>query len=289
MDNQVMDWWPSPAKLNLFLHILGRNEKGYHLLQTLFQMLDVGDKLAFTLTDDEKITMSSPLDGVPDEENLIIRAARLLQSTCNISHGAVITLNKILPMGGGIGGGSSNAATTLVALNELWNCKLNTTQLAELGLSLGADVPIFVHGETAFASGVGEQIHPVAVPGQWFLVANPGIHVSTADVFAAPELKRDTKAMRWQDYKFEETQNDCQTLVTNKHPEVAKLLQWLVHYAPSRMTGTGACVFATFESEAQAREVQAKLPGRWNSFVAQGVDQSPLKVKQQAVRAASDN
>ncbi len=284
-----MDWWPSPAKLNLFLHILGRNEQGYHLLQTLFQMLDVGDKLAFTLTDDEKITMDRPLDGVPDEQNLIIRAARLLQSSCGISNGAVITLDKVLPMGGGIGGGSSNAATTLVALNELWNCKLNTTQLAALGLSLGADVPIFIHGETAFASGVGEQIHPVHIEQQWYLVANPGIHVSTAEVFAAPELKRDTPAIRWQDYNFEKTQNDCQILVTNTHPEVAKLLQWLVHYAPSRMTGTGACVFATFASEAQAREVQAKLPKKWNSFVAKGVKQSPLKVKLQAVRAASDS
>ncbi|MCW8090674.1 4-(cytidine 5'-diphospho)-2-C-methyl-D-erythritol kinase [Alteromonas sp. ASW11-130] len=288
MDDQLIDWWPSPAKLNLFLHILGRNQKGYHLLQTLFQMLDVGDQIAFTLTDDGKIAMSQSLEGVPDDQNLIVRAARLLQSTCETSKGAIITLDKQLPMGGGIGGGSSNAATTLVALNELWNCKLNTTELAELGLLLGADVPIFIHGLTAFAGGVGENIYPVKIPCQWYLVANPGIHISTAEVFAAPELPRNSAAMNWQHYKFEETRNDCQTLVTNRHPEVANLLQWLVHYAPSRMTGTGACVFATFASEAQAKEVQAKLPDKWSSFVAKGVDQSPLKIKQQQVRAASD-
>ncbi|MCW8108828.1 4-(cytidine 5'-diphospho)-2-C-methyl-D-erythritol kinase [Alteromonas ponticola] len=288
MDNLLDDWWPSPAKLNLFLHILGRNQKGYHLLQTLFQMLDVGDRLAFKLTNDAKISLSTPLKGVPEEENLIIRAAKLLQSTCGISKGVTITLDKHLPMGGGIGGGSSNAATTLVALNELWNCKLNNTQLAELGLALGADVPIFIHGQTAFASGVGEQIFPIQLPSQWYLVANPGIHVSTAEVFAAPELPRNASPIRWDNYKFEETRNDCQTFVTNRHPEVAKLLQWLVHYAPSRMTGTGACVFATFATEAQAMEIQAKLPEKWTSFIAKGVEQSPLKIKQQAVRAASD-
>ncbi|NMH58808.1 4-(cytidine 5'-diphospho)-2-C-methyl-D-erythritol kinase [Alteromonas ponticola] len=288
MDNQLTDWWPSPAKLNLFLHILGRNERGYHLLQTLFQMLDVGDKLAFRLTNDEKIILTNPLAGVADEDNLIVRAARLLQTTCKVTQGVTITLDKHLPMGGGIGGGSSNAATTLVALNELWKCKLNNTQLAELGLSLGADVPIFIHGETAFASGVGEKVFPVKIAPKWYLVANPGIHVSTAEVFAAAELPRNSSAINWHDYKFEETRNDCQTLVTNRHPEVAKLLQWLVHYAPSRMTGTGACVFATFASQAQAMEVQARLPIEWTSFIAKGVDQSPLKIKQQTVRAASD-
>jgi len=241
------DWWPSPAKLNLFLHILGRYDNGYHQLQSLFQMLDYGDALAFDIsTDDTTIRMETPLDGVPDDENLIVKAARLLATKTKCNKGAVISLDKRLPMGGGIGGGSSNAATTLVALNHLWKTELSEDELAELGLALGADVPIFVRGLTAFAAGVGEDITPAPQQEQYFLVANPNVHISTAEVFTSPDLPRNTPAIRWEDYKFEKTWNDCQQLVANRYPEVAKLLQWLVHYAPSRMTGTGACVFATF-------------------------------------------
>ena len=283
------DWWPSPAKLNLFLHILGKQENGYHSLQSLFQMLDHGDKLAFHVTNDNAVTMYEPLPGVPDSENLIIRAANLLKPHAERkSAGAAITLEKVLPMGGGIGGGSSNAATTLVALNHLWNCGLSDVELAELGLSLGADVPIFVYGKTAFAQGVGEDITPCAQPEYWYLVVNPGIHISTAEVFSAPDLPRDTPAMLWDDYHYERTRNDCQEIVCNRYPEVAKLLQWLVHYAPSRMTGTGACVFATFTDQNLARQVQAMLPAPWQSFVAKGVNQSPLKQKLQEVNATSD-
>ncbi len=283
------DWWPSPAKLNLFLHILGKKPDGYHQLQSLFQMLDHGDKLAFTVTNDNTIDMYEPLPGVPDDDNLIIRAARMLKPfATSDSAGAHIHLEKVLPMGGGIGGGSSNAATTLVALNHLWQCGLSDKQLADMGLKLGADVPIFVYGETAFAQGVGEDITPAAQPENWYLVVNPGIHISTAAVFGAPELPRDTPPMSWDEYQFEHTHNDCQEIVCNRYPEVAKLLQWLVHYAPSRMTGTGACVFATFTDQNLARQVQAMLPASWQSFVAKGVNQSPLKQKLQEVNATSD-
>ena len=277
------DWWPSPAKLNLFLHILGRYDNGYHKLQSLFQMLDYGDKLAFDINHTGTIAMSTPLKGVKDEDNLIIRAAKLLAAQTKTKLGAHISLEKYLPMGGGIGGGSSNAATTLVALNALWGTRLSVHQLADIGLQLGADVPIFVRGETAFAEGVGEQITPAPQPEQWFLVANPNVHISTGEIFTAQELTRNTPSMDWADYKFEETRNDCQQLVVNRYPEVAKLLQWLVHYAPSRMTGTGACVFATFSDYTLAEQVRAQMPEAWQSFVAKGVNRSPLldKLEQQ--------
>lgn len=277
------DWWPSPAKLNLFLHILGRYDNGYHKLQSLFQMLDYGDKLAFDINHTGTIAMSTPLKGVKDEDNLIIRAAKLLAAQTKTKLGAHISLEKCLPMGGGIGGGSSNAATTLVALNALWGTRLSVHQLADIGLQLGADVPIFVRGETAFAEGVGEQITPAPQPEQWFLVANPNVHISTGEIFTAQELTRNTPSMDWADYKFEETRNDCQQLVVNRYPEVAKLLQWLVHYAPSRMTGTGACVFATFSDYTLAEQVRAQMPETWQSFVAKGVNRSPLldKLEQQ--------
>ena len=285
------DWWPSPAKLNLFLHILGRYDNGYHKLQSLFQMLDYGDKLAFDINHTGTIAMSTPLKGVKDEDNLIIRAAKLLAAQTKTKLGAHISLEKYLPMGGGIGGGSSNAATTLVALNALWGTRLSVHQLADIGLQLGADVPIFVRGETAFAEGVGEQITPAPQPEQWFLVANPNVHISTGEIFTAQELTRNTPSMDWADYKFEETRNDCQQLVVNRYPEVAKLLQWLVHYAPSRMTGTGACVFAPFSDESLANDVQGKLPSSWQSFVAKGVNRSPLLEKLEkynSVNATSD-
>ncbi|WP_375278491.1 4-(cytidine 5'-diphospho)-2-C-methyl-D-erythritol kinase [Alteromonas australica] len=285
------DWWPSPAKLNLFLHILGRYDNGYHKLQSLFQMLDYGDKLAFDINHTGTIAMSTPLKGVKDEDNLIIRAAKLLAAQTKTKLGAHISLEKCLPMGGGIGGGSSNAATTLVALNALWGTRLSVHQLADIGLQLGADVPIFVRGETAFAEGVGEQITPAPQPEQWFLVANPNVHISTGEIFTAQELTRNTPSIDWADYKFEETRNDCQQLVVNRYPEVAKLLQWLVHYAPSRMTGTGACVFAPFSDESLANDLQGKLPSSWQSFVAKGVNRSPLLEKLEkynSVNATSD-
>ena len=276
---QSYDWWPSPAKLNLFLHILGRYDNGYHQLQTLFQILDRGDELAFELVSSNDITLSPSIPGVNDEDNLIIKAAKLLKEHCGINRGVNIFLRKNLPMGGGIGGGSSNAATVLVALNALWNCKLDTSELAALGLKLGADVPIFVEGHTGFAGGVGEAITATELNEQWYLVVNPGIHVGTADIFRESSLPRNTPAIEWDNYTFDATHNDCQTIVCDRHPEVALFLQWLLQFAPSRMTGTGACVFAIFSDEISARRVLDTLPGKWTGFVAKGVNTSPLLQK----------
>ena len=276
-------WWPSPAKINLFLHVLGRQDNGYHRLQTLFQLLDYGDALAFELTDTPDIVMATPLPGVADDDNLIVRAARALQAYGTCSQGARIYLNKRLPMGGGIGGGSSNAATTLVVLNHLWGCHLSNEALATIGLTLGADVPVFVHGRTAFADGVGEQLVNHDVPETYYLVAHPGVHVSTQAVFNHPQLPRNTPPLLWQDYNFESTHNDCEEIVCQQYPEVANLLQWLVHYAPARMTGTGSGVFACFASAEAAQTALVALPKNWSGFVARGVNLSPLHEKLSAV------
>jgi 4-diphosphocytidyl-2-C-methyl-D-erythritol kinase len=284
-----LDWWPSPAKLNLFLHINGRYENGYHQLQSIFQLLDLGDELAFDINDSVNINLITPIEGVPNQDNLIVKAALLLQKNyferTKVKMGCDIYLKKRLPMGGGIGGGSSNAATTLVALNFLWDCRLSDSQLAELGLQLGADVPIFVHGNSAFAEGVGEQLTPVNLPEKFYLVVFPDCHISTAAIFNADDLPRNTPKIRCQDYQFENTRNDCQELVVNLYPNVAKTLRWLLEYAPSRMTGTGACVFSVFDSEKDAFNVQAKLPKGTTSFVANGLSRSPLHDKLEAIKS----
>ncbi|MGJ8682236.1 4-(cytidine 5'-diphospho)-2-C-methyl-D-erythritol kinase [Paraglaciecola sp.] len=275
-----LTWWPSPAKLNLFLHINGRYENGYHQLQSLFQLLDFGDELAFEINKSGRITLATPIDGVPDEDNLIVKAAKLLQSQSPSALvnklGCHIHLKKRLPMGGGIGGGSSNAATTLVALNKLWDINLPQDQLAKLGLSLGADVPIFVQGKTAFAEGVGELLKPVELSESYYLVVFPNCHVSTADIFGQADLPRNTAKIEFSDYKFDNTHNDCQELVCKLYPDVANTLQWLLEYAPSRMTGTGACVFAMFKQHQEALNIQALLPKGSINFVAKGLNISPL-------------
>lgn len=286
---KTLTWWPSPAKLNLFLHINGRREDGYHELQSIFQLLDFGDKLAFNVTENANISLQTPIEGVPAEQNLIVRAAKLLQQHCQTKHGCEIWLDKVLPMGGGIGGGSSNAATTLVVLNELWNCHLDINTLAELGLSLGADVPIFVRGFSAFAQGVGEIIEPVELPHKHYLVIYPNCHVSTAEIFQSPSLPRNTAKIKLQDYQFHLTNNDCQKLVTNRHPKVAKLLHWLLEYAPSRMTGTGACLFAVFDDLESARKVYKRLPEGCFGFVASGVNRSLLHKQIEKFHQARDS
>ncbi len=286
-----MIWWSSPAKLNLFLHITGQRPNGYHELQSVFQMLDYGDHLAFTITPESPdIKLETPIPGVADEDNLIIKAARLLQQRAGTRLGCRIQLQKVLPMGGGIGGGSSNAATTLRALNKLWNCGLDVADLAALGLQLGADVPVFVHGNTAFANGVGEDLTPMHIESQYYLVAHPGCHISTAEIFAAPELPRNSAKIHASDYEFAQTRNDCQELVINRYPEVANLLQWLINYAPSRMTGTGACVFAVFNHKTAAENALNALPSQWQGFVAKGVDQSPLlaELEKQTITRVSE-
>ena len=273
--------FPSPAKINLFLHIVGQRDDGYHNLETLFQFIDHSDTLTLTATEKPTIDLLTPIEGVNNEDNLIVKAARLLKKKTNSPLGVQISINKILPMGGGLGGGSSNAATVLVALNTLWQCQLSTSDLATLGLSLGADVPIFIHGFSAFAQGVGEKLTVMDPEEPWYLITKPECSISTQQVFTAADLPRKTKrlspsALDTRDFISDKFHNDCQTLVIKHYPEVAKLLAWLVEYAPSRMTGTGACVFSRFSSQQEARSLQAKLPKGVSSFVAQGLNKSPL-------------
>lgn len=266
----------APCKLNLFLHITGRRADGYHLLQTLFQMLDVGDELHFTPRTNGIISLRCNDTSLESDDNLVLRAAHLLKSLAPAHAGVDIFLDKQTPMGGGLGGGSSDAATTLHALNRLWGLQLSTDQLAELGLTLGADVPVFIYGMTAFAEGVGEHLQPVELPEHWYLVVTPNVHVSTASVFTHADLIRDSTPLTLENLLNSEWRNDCQPLVERLYPEVAITLQWLVKYAPSRMTGTGASVFASFQDESSARRALADLPPQYRGFVARGVNQSPL-------------
>ncbi|WP_338507067.1 4-(cytidine 5'-diphospho)-2-C-methyl-D-erythritol kinase [Erwinia aphidicola] len=274
--------WPAPAKLNLFLYITGRRADGYHNLQTLFQFLDYGDTLTIEVDDSGEITLLTPVAGVPDAQNLIVRAAALLRERAAAlgslpgAAGAKIAIEKRLPMGGGLGGGSSNAATVLVALNHLWQTGLSLGQLAELGLQLGADVPVFVHGFAAFAEGVGEQLTPVNPAEKWYLVMQPGVSIATPLVFNDPELTRDTPAREISQLLSTEFHNDCEPVVRNRFREVEQLVSWLLEYAPSRLTGTGACVFAEFDTESAARQVLELAPKNLQGFVARGVNISPL-------------
>ncbi len=271
-----MTLWPSPAKLNLFLHITGQREDGYHELQTAFQFLDYCDYLQYELTDTAEIRLATPIAGVDDSDNLVVKAATLLQQHVKSQQGVVISLTKTLPMGGGLGGGSSNAATTLVALNSLWQCQLSTDELATLGLKLGADVPIFIHGQAAWAEGVGEKLTPISPEEPWYIVIVPNCHVSTAEIFSSRELTRDCEPIKIPRFLSEEGRNVCEEVVRKHYPPVAEALDWLNSFSPSRMTGTGACVFAKFDSKLQAEQVMAKLPEQWQGFVAKGCNQSPL-------------
>ncbi|VAX09406.1 4-diphosphocytidyl-2-C-methyl-D-erythritol kinase [hydrothermal vent metagenome] len=270
--------WPAPAKLNLFLHITSQREDGFHDLQTVFQFLDYADILRFYPRNDGEIRRAYSFPGVSEEADLILRAARLLQQQTKTELGVEIELEKILPLGGGLGGGSSDAATTLVALNAIWNTGLSQDELAQLGLQLGADVPVFVQGQAAWAEGVGEALTPVELPQVWFVVLIPAINVSTASVFADPQLRRDCPAITIRDFLVGTTVlNVCEPRVREQYPEVDSALSALGEYAPARMTGTGACVFAAFESESAARSAYLDLSVQWQGFVAQGLNQSPLK------------
>jgi 4-diphosphocytidyl-2-C-methyl-D-erythritol kinase len=272
--------FPSPAKLNLFLHIVGRRADGYHELETVFQFLSLADNLSIRRTIDPSINLLTPIDGVRNDDNLIVRAAKLLQAKAQSPFGAEIKINKLLPMGGGLGGGSSNAATVLLALNLLWQSKLSYQQLAELGLQLGADVPIFIHGFAAFAQGIGEKLTPVYPDESIYLISKPNCSISTQQVFTAKDLTRNTATLASNAFDdktyINGYHNDCQNLVINHYPEVAKLLAWLIEYAPSRMTGTGACIFSRFNSEQEAKRVQKLLPNTITSFVTKGINTSSL-------------
>jgi 4-diphosphocytidyl-2-C-methyl-D-erythritol kinase len=267
---------PAPAKLNLMLHILGRRADGYHQLQTLFQFLDFGDELGFAPRADGEIRLHTVIDGVPHDSNLIVRAACQLQQQAGCALGADIWLDKRLPMGGGIGGGSSDAATTLLGLNHLWQLNWDEERLAALGLTLGADVPVFVRGRAAFAEGIGEQLTPLQLPESWFLVAIPQVLVSTAEVFSDPELTRDTPPIKVRSLLEGGGRNDCQPVVEKRYPEVRNALILLNKYVSARLTGTGACVFGSFPNRDDADKVARQLPATLPSFVAQGRNVSML-------------
>ena len=267
---------PAPAKLNLFLHITGRRADGYHNLQTLFQFVDYGDTLHFSCRDDGQINLHTELPGVAPEDNLIVKAAKRLQNATGTSLGADITLEKRLPMGGGIGGGSSDAATTLVGLNRLWESNLSDDQLAAIGIALGADVPVFVHGKAAWAEGVGEKLTPVELEEPWYLVVIPPYSVSTAEIFSDQRLTRDTSPITLAAFREVGGRNDCLPVVTTRYPEIRNTLILLNKYCEAKMTGTGSCLFGAFPNEREADKVRARLPATLRSFVAKGCNVSPL-------------
>jgi len=268
--------WPAPAKLNLLLRIVGRRTDGYHLLQTVFQFVDIADQLSFNLRTDGVIKRVTPLEGVEEDQDLVIRAARLLQQESGTAFGAEIKLDKQLPMGGGLGGGSSDAATTLVALNALWNVGLTEDQLAKLGLKLGADVPVFIRGYAAWGEGVGETLTPIDLPEPWYLVLVPPCHVSTAEIFSDPALERNSPSITVDDFLSGCVDNSCLPVVSRRYPEVAQALDWLNQHAEARLTGTGGCVFAAFKDEESARQVLKQIPKQYQGLVGRGVNCSPL-------------
>lgn len=291
-----MQTWPAPAKLNLFLHVVGRRADGYHLLQTVFQFLDYGDELEFRVTDDGRIARTADLPGVPEASDLTLRAARLLRETTGASHGVEIALRKRIPAGGGLGGGSSDAATTLLALNELWGTRLARAELATLGLKLGADVPVFVGGLGAWAEGVGEQLTPIELSQPWYVVLSPPVSVSTAAVFAQfgaamdrmsecsdehrdvreRQLTRYSPAITIRDFRAGRTRNDLEPAVRRQYPQVDQALTWLSRFGEARMTGSGGCVFVEIEDAAEAQAILARAPAPLTGFVARGLNRHPL-------------
>jgi len=278
-----LSWWPAPAKLNLFLHVVGRRPDGYHNLQTIFQLIDRCDRIGLASRSDGRIVRIEGLAGVPPEQDLAVRAALALQQHTGVAQGADIQVMKHIPVGGGLGGGSTDAATVLLGLNRIWGTHLGLDELAGLGLGLGADVPVFVFGSTAWGEGRGELLTPVERPERWFLVIHPGVGVSTAQMFQAPELTRNSPLITIRAFSEGGTANAFEPIVCVRHDEVAQALEWLrsqidARNSPiaARLTGTGACVFASFEHVADAERIAARVPDRWNSFVARGLNRSPL-------------
>jgi 4-diphosphocytidyl-2-C-methyl-D-erythritol kinase len=268
---------PSPAKLNLFLHITGRRADGYHNLQTVFQLLNWGDTLCFETTRDDKITVLMGSLNIPDQQNLIVLAAQqLLKYRKHSNSGVTITVDKKIPTGGGLGGGSSNAATTLLALNRLWALCLSPETLLEIGATLGADVPVFIAGNSAWAEGIGEQLTPLKLPPAWFLIVKPPVHVSTAEIFSHEQLTRDTSPITLAAFFEGSSRNDCQPIVESLHSDVTKVLNWLDIFGEAKLTGTGACAFVSFKTQAEAEAAKQQLPTKWTGYVAEGLNQSPV-------------
>lgn len=278
-----LTWWPAPAKLNLFLHVTHRYSDGYHALQTVFQLIDRCDRIGLSVRADGRIERCTPNAQIAPEQDLTVRAARALQRHSGSALGADIHLIKQIPLGGGLGGGSSDAATVLLALNALWQTRLGLDELARIGLTLGADVPVFVHGASAWAEGRGEQLTALELPQRWYVVVHPGIAVSTAEVFQAPELTRNSPVITIRDFSSGQVGNVCEPVVRARYAAVDEALDWLSRQpgafgrpAPARMSGTGSCVFAGFETAKQAERVAARVPERWSSFVARALNRSPL-------------
>jgi len=268
--------WPAPAKLNLFLHITGRRSDGYHLLQTVFQFIQLKDEIDFTVLQDDVVTRSSSMPGVEVEDDLVVRAARMLKGKTGCQLGVDINVTKRIPEGGGLGGGSSDAATTLVALNELWKTNLSNDELAKIGLSLGADVPVFVYSHAAWAEGVGENFTPIEPEESWYLLIHPGCSIATSEVFNADDLTRNTSAITIRDFLERGGRNDCESVVRKHYKEVANALDWLGEFAPTKLTGTGACLFAPFSNEQEAMAVKEQMPNEWQGYVVKGMNMSPL-------------
>ena len=271
-----MQTWPAPAKLNLFLHIISRRHDGYHNLQTIFHFLDIADELQYEVTDSDEICMAEPIAGIPLENDLAVRAARRLREATGVKKGVRIHIAKHLPIGGGLGGGSSDAATTMLALNQLWRLDLSLTRLAELGRDLGADIPFFIHGHAAWAEGVGEVLTPIDLPAAWYLVVIPPVQVSTAEVFSDPDLTGHSPAITIRDFHSGRVRNDLEPLVRRRYPEVDLALRWLKDFGHVRMTGAGGCVFLETETEAQGRRILSQIPDSLRGFVAQGLNVHPI-------------
>jgi 4-diphosphocytidyl-2-C-methyl-D-erythritol kinase len=269
--------WPAPAKLNLMLHVVGRRADGYHELQTVFQLIDLCDRLEIGVRDDGVITRPDGPPGVPEESDLTVRAARALKQATGSPAGAEIRIHKRIPMGGGLGGGSSDAATVLVALNQMWKTGLHAAEIATIGARLGADVPVFVAGRSAWAEGIGERLEPVSLgAGSWYVVVFPAVAVPTAAVFQAPELTRNSPPTTMRGFLETGGRNDCEPVVRARFPAVGEALDWLGRHAPARLTGTGSCVFAKFSRPEDAERVAARVPDAWRAWVARGLDTSPL-------------
>ena len=268
--------WPAPAKLNLFLHVTGRRPDGYHELQTVFQLIDLCDTVGIEVRADGRIERGAGPAEIPAEQDLTVRAARALQAAAGTRLGASIRVIKRIPIGGGLGGGSTDAATALLALNRLWGCGLSMDALAALALPLGADVPVFVRGSSAWAEGVGERLEPLTLPERWFVILRPGVSVPTREVFQSPELTRNSPVITIRAFFESGGHNDCEAVVRARWPEVAEALDWLGQYAPARLTGTGSCIFAPVVSSGEAQRIAARVPDKWRSFVARGLNVSPL-------------
>ena len=265
----------SPAKLNLMLHITSQREDGYHNLQTVFQFIDLFDDMTFTKTDNG-IQRISGNEQVPEQDDLIVKAAKLLQTVSSTQQGVDISIIKNIPMGGGLGGGSSNAATTLMALNKLWDLNLTKTELQQMGLQLGADVPIFIFGQNAWAEGVGDELLTLNLPESWFLIIHPQVFVSTGQIFSSKHLTRDSHPITIRAFLEGSGENDCQPVACGLYPEIQNAIDWLNQFSPARMTGTGACIFAIFESAEKANIVKSQIPENWTGFVARGLNDNPV-------------